>query len=352
MTRKIRLGNVEIGGGAPVSIQSMTNTDTGDAAATLSQIRSLAALGCQIIRCAIPTASVIPSFQRICEESPIPVVADIHFDSQLAIRAMEAGAHGIRVNPGNLLNEARVREVAACAAKRGCCVRIGVNSGSLPAEIRQRHGNSPEAFTLAAQHYIELFQQAGCDHLKVSLKSSDVRTTVETCRRFAQVSDIPQHIGITEAGPRSVGLIKSAAGLGALLLDGIGDTLRVSLTAPPEEEVLAARRILEAVGLRQAEPEIIACPTCGRTSIDLFRVVEEVERGIEALKAKGVRITVRKVAIMGCEVNGPGEAKDADVGIAGSKGRGILFRHGVKVKSLPFNELVPALLAEMTNREN
>lgn len=347
LTRRMMLGRVPIGGGAPVSIQSMTNTPTEDSTATLAQIRRLAAIGCDIVRCAIPLPAVIPSFQRICAESPIPVVADIHFDHQLAIDAMSAGAHGIRVNPGNMTNEDKVRLVARNAALRGCAVRIGVNGGSLAPAIREQLGHGPEAFVASAEHYIRLFTEEGCQALKVSLKSSDVRTTVMACRLFAQRSDLPQHIGVTEAGSLTRGMIKSAMGIGALLLDGIGDTIRVSLTAPPETEITAAKRILEAAGLRAAAPEIVACPTCGRTSIELLPLVAAVEDAINALQADGFEINLRKVAIMGCEVNGPGEARDADVGIAGNRGQGILFKKGVKVKTLPADQLLDALIAEI-----
>ncbi|NLE54988.1 MAG: flavodoxin-dependent (E)-4-hydroxy-3-methylbut-2-enyl-diphosphate synthase [Lentisphaerae bacterium] len=346
-TRRIMLGRVPIGGGAPVSIQSMTNTPTGDADATLAQIGRLAALGCDIVRCAVPNAAVMDAFARICAESPLPVVADIHFDHELAIAAMAAGAHGIRVNPGNMKNADKVRCVAREAARRGCAVRIGVNGGSLAPEVRRRLGNGPEAFVSSAKHYVELFASEGCEALKVSLKSSDVRTTVSACRLFAGQSDLPQHLGVTEAGPMSTGLVKSAMGIGALLLDGIGDTIRVSLTAPPEAEITAAKRILEAAGLRIAAPEIIACPTCGRTSIDLLPLVTAVEEAIIAIQADGYDINLRKVAIMGCEVNGPGEARDADIGIAGNMGQGILFKKGEKVRTLPADQLLDALIAEI-----
>jgi (E)-4-hydroxy-3-methylbut-2-enyl-diphosphate synthase len=346
-TRRIMLGGIAIGGGAPVSIQSMCNTATEDADATLAQIKRLEALGCEIIRCAVPSMAVMDALARICRESPLPVIADIHFDHELAIAAMAVGAHGIRVNPGNMKNEQQVRRVAQEAARRSCVVRIGVNGGSLSSELLQRLGDGPEAFVASAMHYSALFQEEGCESLKVSLKSSSVRTTVAACRLFAEQSDLPQHLGVTEAGPLSTGLVKSAMGIGALLLDGIGDTIRVSLTAPPEAEISAAKRILEAAGLRRAAPEIVACPTCGRCSIELLPLVTAVEEAINAIQAEGKVINLRKVAIMGCEVNGPGEARDADVGIAGSKGRGVLFKKGKKVRSLPAEELLPALIAEL-----
>ena len=350
-TRQISVGNVKIGGGAPVSIQSMTNTDTGDAAATLAQIRELADAGCQIIRSAVPNAAVLPSFERICAESPLPVVADVHFDPSLATGALERGAACVRVNPGNLRGgEGAIRDVARCAARLGRPVRIGVNGGSLSAEMVARLGRTPEALVESALGFIRIFEEEGCHALKVSLKASSVLVTGRACRLFAAQSDIPLHLGITEAGPVSVGIIKSAVGIGSLLLDGIGETLRVSLTAPPVEEVKAGRRILEACGIRRAQPEIVSCPTCGRTRINLMALVSQVEEAIEGLKAKGIPILVDKVAVMGCEVNGPGEASDADVGIAGTRNGGILFRRGQKVATLSEAEILPRLIQEMTTR--
>ncbi|MDD4097576.1 MAG: flavodoxin-dependent (E)-4-hydroxy-3-methylbut-2-enyl-diphosphate synthase [Lentisphaeria bacterium] len=346
-TRQIKVGPVAIGGGAPVSIQSMTNTPTGDVAATLGQIRRLAGLGCEIIRVALPSAAEVDALAKIGAGSPIPVVADIHFDHRLALAAIAAGAAGIRVNPGNLKDEGKARLVARAAAAAGCAVRIGVNGGSLAPAVRERLGHGAVALVESALEYVAWFEEEGCRDLKVSLKSSDVRVTVEACRAFAARSDLPLHLGVTEAGTMASGLVKSAMGIGALLLDGIGETIRVSLTAPPEEEIVAARRILEAAGLRIPAPEIISCPTCGRTGIGLFQLVAAVEEAIAGLQAQGLVIGLRKVAVMGCEVNGPGEARDADVGIAGGKGRGILFRHGEKVRSMPEEELLPALLAEI-----
>ena len=347
-TRRIQVGSVAVGGGAPVSIQSMTNTDTGDTEATLAQIRELAEAGCDIVRSTVPARNVLPAFERICRESPLPVVADIHFDHTLALAALERGAACVRVNPGNLRGgEEAAREVARKAAEFGRSVRIGVNGGSLAPQVVERLGRTPEALVASAEHYVRLFESAGCRELKVSLKASDVRVTVEACRRFARESDIPLHIGVTEAGPVSCGIIKSAVGIGSLLLDGIGETLRVSLTAPPIEEVRTALKILAAVGLRPAEPELVSCPTCGRTRVGLMELVSQVEREIERIKASGRRIALRKVAVMGCVVNGPGEAADADVGIAGSNHGGILFKHGVKVATLDKAELLPAIVREL-----
>ncbi len=348
LTRRIHVGTVAVGGGAPVSIQSMTNTDTADAEATLAQIGELAKAGCEIVRSTVPARNVLDSFERICAESPLPVVADIHFDHTLALAALERGAACVRVNPGNLRGgEKAAVEVARKAAELGRSVRIGVNGGSLAANVVEKLGRGTDALVASAEHFVELFEDAGCHELKVSLKASNVRVTVDACRRFAQMSDIPLHIGITEAGPVSCGIVKSAVGIGSLLLDGIGETMRVSLTAPPVEEVKAAQKILEAVGLRSAEPELVSCPTCGRTRVALMELVSQVEREIERIKASGRRIMLKKVAVMGCIVNGPGEASDADVGIAGGLHGGILFKHGVKVAELREDELLPAIVREL-----
>ena len=347
-TRQIQVGNVKIGGGAPVSIQSMTNTDTADSVATLHQIDQLAAAGCQIVRCAVQNHASLESFGEICRLSPIPVVADIHFDHTLAIGALERGAACVRVNPGNLPSENAAREVARKAAQMGRPVRIGVNLGSLSKEAESRYGRTPEAMVESALQYARLFEEEGCLSLKASLKASDVRTTVTACRMFAERTDIPLHLGITEAGPVSCGIVKSAVGIGALLLEGIGDTIRVSLTAPPVEEIKVALRILEATGLRKAEPEIISCPTCARTRIDLMELVSAVEKAIDELKASGHKFKVGSIAVMGCEVNGPGEASNADIGIAGAANKqGILFRKGRKIATLGAGELLPALLKEL-----
>lgn len=346
-TRQLNLGGVLIGGGASVSLQSMTNRPAEDCAGTLEQIRRLAAAGCDIIRVAVPNRRSLDSIRAICAASPLPVIGDIHFDHQLALGALEAGCAGIRVNPGNMRDVNAMREVAGRARDLGRVVRIGVNGGSLSAEAIARHGHGVEALVESALQYVEIFEDAGCRQLKVSLKSSDVRTSVDACRAFAAHSDIPLHLGVTEAGPVSSGIIKSSIGIGSLLLDGIGETIRVSLTADPVEEIRAGKRILSACGLREMRPEIISCPTCGRTRIDLLPLVSAVERGIEALQESGARIGLSKVAIMGCEVNGPGEAKEADVGIAGGFGRGVLFKHGVSVRTMPEEQLYDALMDEI-----
>lgn len=346
-TRQIMLGDVPIGGGAPVSIQTMTNTHLEDLEGTLAQIERVQRLGCDIVRVAVPTAGSLGNFGIVCRRSPLPVVADIHFDHLLALGALEQGAAGIRVNPGNMRNLDYVREVARVAAKTGRVVRIGVNGGSLDPDVERQYGRTAEGLVASALKYVDLFESEGCHALKVSLKSSSVQTTVAACRLFAVKSDVPLHLGVTEAGVPSRGIIKSAIGIGALLLDGIGETIRVSLTCEPEEEVRAAKKILESCGLREDGLEIVSCPTCGRTKINLVPMAEAVEREVERLRAEGRVIHLKKVAVMGCEVNGPGEARDADVGIAGGNGRGILFKHGEKVRSMPEAELLDALLDEI-----
>jgi (E)-4-hydroxy-3-methylbut-2-enyl-diphosphate synthase len=325
----------------------MCNTDTGDADASLAQIERLAALGCDIIRLAVPDEAVLPAFRQICASSPLPVVGDIHFDYRLALGALEAGADGIRINPGNIRDLQKVRVIAHEAGRLGKVVRVGVNTGSLDPEIESRLGRTPEAMVESALSYCRIFEEAGCIALKVSLKSSDLKTTVEATRRFAERSDLPLHLGVTEAGSMKSGVMKSAIGIGALLLDGIGDTIRVSLTAAPEEEVLAARQILQAVGARRDVTEVISCPTCGRTKIDLMPMVAAVEEELARLEAAGKRLPWRKIAVMGCCVNGPGEAKDADIGIAGGQGKGILFEHGKAICTLPENQLLDALLQKI-----
>ena len=347
-TRSFMLGTVRIGGGAPVSVQSMTNTDTRDVAATLAQIRELAAAGCDIIRVAVPDQAAAAAVREIVAGSPIPVIADIHFDYRLAVAAMESGAHGIRINPGNIGEEWKLQEVVRVAVERGVPVRVGVNGGSLEEELlRQYGGATPEALVESAVRSCARVEAAGCRNIKVSLKSSSVPDTVQAYRLFAARTDYPLHLGVTEAGTLLGGTVKSAAGIGALLLDGIGDTLRVSLTGPCVDEVNVGIRILEAVGLREAHPEIVSCPTCGRTKIGLVPIVTAVENEVARLKKAGMTIRLRKIAIMGCVVNGPGEARDADLGIAGGVSKGVLFKNGKIERTLPEAELLPALLAEI-----
>ena len=347
-TREILLGGVPIGGGRPPVIQSMCNTRTEDAAATLAQIHALADAGCQIVRVAFPNAASADGLRVVCRESPLPVVADIHYDGRLALLALSCGAHGLRVNPGNIRDTVLVREIAVAAARADRCVRVGVNMGSLSPTAETAHGRPAKAMVASALEYLKIFEGAGCRHLKVSLKASDLRQTCEACRLFADASDWPQHIGVTEAGTPPLGVLKSAIGIGALLLEGIGDTLRVSLTADPVEEVRAARQILAALGLLPGRPQIVSCPTCGRTRIDLIPLTQRVEAEIDRILASGKRIALNKIAVMGCEVNGPGEAADADIGIAGGSGLGLLFRHGQRVRTFPEAQLFDVLMAEIT----
>ncbi|MCI9222355.1 MAG: flavodoxin-dependent (E)-4-hydroxy-3-methylbut-2-enyl-diphosphate synthase [Oscillospiraceae bacterium] len=339
MTRKFYVGGVPLGGGAPVSIQSMTNTPTHDVDATLAQIRALAAAGCDIVRVAVPDLEAARAIGTLKAGSPLPLVADIHFDYRLALAAAEQGVDKIRINPGNIGSPRRVEAVAKTCKERRIPIRVGVNGGSLEKELLDKYGGpTPEAMVESALGHIRLLELYGFENICVSLKASSVPATMGAYRLMAERYDYPLHLGVTEAGTRDMGELKAAAGIGGLLGLGIGDTLRVSLTADPVEEVYAARRILKAVGLRREGPELIACPTCGRTQIDLIPMAERVE---ELLKGVDKPITV---AVMGCVVNGPGEARHADVGIAGGKGEGVLFKHGEIVARVPEEELVPGLM--------
>ena len=339
MTRQIMVGKVPIGAGAPVAIQSMLNTRTTDVEGSLDQIRQLQAAGCQIVRLAVPNMEAARGFSQICRESPLPLVADIHFDYKLAIAAAEGGASKIRINPGNIGGEDRVKAVVEVCKDRHIPIRIGVNGGSLDKKLLEKYGHpTAEALVESAFSHLELLEKFGFYDTCVSMKSSSVPTMVSAARLFRSKCDYPLHIGVTETGPVHMGLIKSAMGIGALLLDGIGDTIRVSLTDDPVQEVLAAKDILKAAGLRREGVNIISCPTCGRTRIDLIHLVNEVDA---ALKDCAKPLTV---AVMGCVVNGPGEAKEADIGIAGGDGWGMLFEKGQPVEKLPYDELLPALL--------
>ena len=339
MTRQIMVGNVPIGGGAPIAIQSMLNTKTTDVEGSLEQIRKLHAAGCQIVRLAVPNMESARSFAQICEKSPLPLVADIHFDYKLAIAAAEGGASKIRINPGNIGGEDRVEALVKVCKDRKIPIRIGVNGGSLDKRLLEKYGHpTAEALVESAFEHIALLEKFDFYDTCVSMKSSAVPTMVASSRLFREKCDYPLHIGVTETGPVKMGLMKSAMGIGALLLDGIGDPIRVSLTDDPVEEVYAAKDILKAAGLRKEGVNIISCPTCGRTRIDLIGLVNQVD---EALKHCEKPITV---AVMGCVVNGPGEAREADIGIAGGDGWGMLFEKGEQVEKLPYEELLPALL--------
>ena len=340
MTRQIRVGGVPIGGGAPVTIQSMTNTRTDDVEATLRQIRALAAAGCQIVRVAVPDLEAVQAVGKIKEQCPIPLVVDIHFDYKLALECVAAGCDKVRINPGNIGGEDRVRQVADACRQKGIPIRIGVNGGSLEKPILAKYGGvTPEALVESAFGHIRLLEKFDFTDICVSLKSSSVPVTMAAYRLMSEESDYPLHLGVTETGTPRMGILKSAVGIGGLLALGIGDTIRVSLSADPVEEVYAARDILKAAGVRKDGPELVACPTCGRTRIDLIGLANEVE---ERLKSVDKPITV---AVMGCAVNGPGEASAADVGIAGGVGEGLLFRKGKIVKKVPQEALVDELFA-------
>ena len=339
MTRQINVGGVIIGGGAPVVIQSMLNTKTTDVEGSLAQIRQLHEAGCQIARLAVPNMEAARGFAEICKESPLPLVADIHFDYKLAIAAAEGGAAKIRINPGNIGGEDRVKAVVDVCRDKKIPIRTGVNGGSLDKKLLEKYGHpTADALVESAFEHLELLEKQGFYDTCVSMKSSTVPTMVAAARLFREKCDYPIHIGVTETGPVRQGLIKSALGIGALLLDGIGDTIRVSLTDDPVEEVYAAKDILKAAGLRKEGVNIVSCPTCGRTRIDLIGLVNRVD---EALKDCQKPITV---AVMGCVVNGPGEAREADIGIAGGDGWGMIFEKGEQVEKLPYDELLPALL--------
>jgi len=322
-----------------VAIQSMLNTKTTDVEGSLAQIRALQAAGCQIVRLAVPNMEAARGFAQICKESPLPLVADIHFDYKLALAAAEGGAAKIRINPGNIGGEDRVKAVVDMCKEKRIPIRIGVNGGSLDKKLLEKYGHpTAEALVESAFQHLELLEKQGFYDTCVSMKSSTVPTMVAAARLFRSRCDYPLHIGVTETGPVRQGLIKSAMGIGALLLDGIGDTIRVSLTDDPVEEVYAAKDILKAAGLRKEGVNIISCPTCGRTRIDLIGLVNQVD---EALKNCQKPITV---AVMGCVVNGPGEAREADIGIAGGDGWGTIFEKGVEVEKLPYDQLLTALL--------
>ncbi|HEX9114253.1 MAG TPA: flavodoxin-dependent (E)-4-hydroxy-3-methylbut-2-enyl-diphosphate synthase [Nitrospirota bacterium] len=341
-TRQITLGNITIGGGAPVAVQSMCNTDTRDAETTLSQIRLLEAAGCEIVRLAVPDKEAAQSLGRIRKGTAISLVADIHFDYRLALEAVKQGVDGLRINPGNIGGKEKVAEVVRACRDRRIPVRIGVNAGSLEKHLLEKYGHpTPEAIVESAFGHIRILEDLNFTDLKVSLKASDVMTTVAAYRLFSEKSDYPLHIGISEAGTLFSGTIKSSVGLGILLSEGIGDTMRVSLTADPVEEVRAAYEILKALKIRQRGVNIISCPTCGRTEIDIIGLASEVEKRLAYIREP------LTVAVMGCVVNGPGEAREADVGIAGGKGVGLLFKHGEIVKKFDEKELADVLVKEV-----
>jgi len=341
-TRALEVGRVQVGGGAPIAVQSMTNTHTDDAEATLAQIRELAEAGCDIIRCAVPDMAAAEGLKRICKESPIPVVADIHFDYKLALAAIEAGVDALRLNPGNIGGEDKVRAVVEAARVRNIPIRIGVNAGSLPKDLIEKYGHpTAEALVEAAWRHIHILEDMDYRNIKISLKCHDVPMTLAAYRLMASQCDYPLHVGITEAGTVNSGIIKSAVGVGTLLAEGIGDTIRISLTGDPVNEVKAAYEILKSLGLRAYGPTLISCPTCGRTRINLEKLALEVEK-----RLAGIKDTIT-VAVMGCVVNGPGEAREADVGLAGGIGEGLIFRKGEVLRKVPEDQLILELFKEI-----
>lgn len=345
-TRSVNVGGVQVGDMAPVVVQSMTNTMTQDVTSTVAQIKSLEEAGCEIIRVAVIDEEAAKSIAGIKKEISIPVIADIHFDHRLAIASAKAGVDGLRINPGNIGNKKNIKAVVDCSKDYGLPIRIGVNAGSLEQDILDAHnGVTPEAMVESAMRHIELLAELDFHNIKVSLKASDVFRTIEAYRLLSSKVDYPLHVGVTEAGSLFPGIVKSSLGIGMLLAEGIGDTIRVSLTRDPVEEIRTAYEILKALGLRRRGPEIISCPTCGRCNIDLFKISETVEN---TLKNSLVPI---KIAIMGCVVNGPGEAKEADIGIAGGNGIGILFSKGKVIKKFDEKDLVDVLLSEVKKYE-
>ncbi len=341
-TKQITLGGLKIGGGAPVVVQSMTKTDTRDVSSTVSQIKRLEASGCEAVRVAVLNSEATQAIKAIKKHIKIPLIADVHFNHKLALEAIAYGADGLRINPGNIGNKLKIKEVVSAAKDRCIPIRIGVNAGSLEKELLKRYGHpTAKALVESAGRHIKILEDLKFTSIKVSLKASDVIKTIEAYRLFSKRFNYPLHIGISEAGPAFSGTIKSAVGLGILLSEGIGDTVRVSLTADPVEEVRVAYEILKSLHLRQKGPEIISCPTCGRCEIDIIGLVDKVESKMLNIK------NPIKVAVMGCVVNGPGEAREADIGIAGGKGIGILFKHGKVVKKLKERELFDTLMREI-----
>ena len=345
-TKEVRIGNRVIGADHPILIQSMTNTKTENVADTVAQIQKLTAAGCDIIRCAVPTMEAAAALREIKRQIEIPLVADIHFDYRLAIAAMENGADKIRINPGNIGDEGRVRAVVTEAKERGIPIRVGVNSGSLEKDLLEKyHGVTAEALVESALDKVKLIEDMGYDNLVISIKSSDVMMCVKAHELIAKQTDHPLHVGITESGTVTSGNIKSAIGLGLILNQGIGDTIRVSLTGDPTEEIKSAKIILRTLGLRKGGIEVVSCPTCGRTRIDLIGLANQVENMVADIPLD------LKVAVMGCVVNGPGEAREADIGIAGGVGEGLIIKHGEIYKKVPEAELLPALREELLHWE-
>lgn len=342
LTRKVKVGKVYVGGDAPVTIQSMTNTDTRDVEATLKQIIELYNAGCEIIRCTVPDMEAAEAIKEIVKQSPIPVVADIHFDYRLALKVVENGISAVRINPGNIGSIERVRMVAEACKAKNIPIRIGVNSGSLEKEILERDGKpTAKGLVESALAHVKILEAVDFKDIVISIKSSDVRMMIDAYRLMSEKVDYPLHLGVTESGTPFRGTIKSSIGIGTLLAEGIGDTIRVSLTSDPIEEIKVAKEMLKALGLRKGGLEFVSCPTCGRTQIKLIEIANEVERRLEG-NNKDI-----KVAVMGCIVNGPGEAREADIGIAGGKGEGIIFKKGEIIKKCKEEDLIEELMKEI-----
>ncbi len=348
-TKKIYIGKVPVGGDAPIVVQSMTNTDTRDWQATVQQIHRLEERGCEIVRVAVPDMDAAEQLQKIKANISIPIIADIHFDHRLAIAALNSNVDGLRINPGNIGDRSKIRKIVTLAKDKKVPIRIGVNSGSLEKDLLKKYERpSPEALVESALRHVALLEDQGFDMIKISIKSSNVMDTIEAYQILSEKVDYPLHLGITEAGTLVQGTVKSSVGLGILLYNGIGDTIRVSITGPPEDELPVAYGILRALGLRSRGPEIISCPTCGRTEIDVLKLALEVEKTLVSLKSP------LKVAVMGCVVNGPGEAKEADIGIAGGRGSGIIFKKGKVLKKVKEDVLLLCLfeqIEEMTGEK-
>ena len=348
-TRQIKLGDLYIGGDAPISVQSMTNTDTRDALKTIAQIHELERAGCEIIRVAVPDLESAAALRKIRENITIPLIADIHFDWRLAVASMENGAQGIRINPGNLGGPGKLAKVIDAAKSHHVPVRVGVNSGSIEKDLLKKYGyptpENPSSLIESALRNVSLLEEQGFHDMKISIKSSDTLTTIAGYRLLSKKTDYPLHIGVTEAGGLIAGTVKSSVALGILLFEGIGDTFRISLTRDPVEEIRVGYELLRALRIRERGPEMISCPTCGRTRIDLFPLAEAVEKHLQTMETK------LKVAVMGCVVNGPGEAREADIGIAGGKGVGIIFKKGKIFRKVKEEELLPVFLEELQKME-
>jgi (E)-4-hydroxy-3-methylbut-2-enyl-diphosphate synthase len=343
-TRKIKVGNIYVGGDAPITIQSMTNTDTRNVAATVEQILRLEEAGCDIIRCAVPDMEAAEAIKEIAKQIHIPLVADIHFDYNLALESIKNGVSALRINPGNIGSIERVKKVAEAAKDKGIPIRIGVNSGSLERELLQNYGKvCPEALVESALRHVKILEDLSYNDIVVSIKSSNVMQMIQSYRLISEKIDYPLHIGVTESGTIWRGTIKSSVGIGALLCEGIGDTIRVSLTGDPIEEIKVGKEILKSIGYLQEGVEFISCPTCGRTQIDLINIAKQVEERLANLNKK------IKIAVMGCAVNGPGEAREADIGIAGGNGEGLIFKRGKIIRKVREEDLVEELMKEIEN---